>query len=462
MDGPVLRCHGCGAEVAAAPYPFRCPRADSGDDADHVLEPLLDPNAGPFADATATQPFVRYRAGLYSYALARARGMSDHDFVRLVHELDAAVGAVAGHGFRPAPLTAPRALATRLARGERRIWVKDFSDDVAGSHKARHLFGIALALEVAERTGLTSRAESDRRGLVIASCGNAALAASVIAGATRRPLRVFVPAEANPAVVGEIGRLGGTIRICARTPGVDGDPCLAAFRQAVREGALSFCCQGSDNGLTLEGGMTSAWEMAEVLAWGSVALDRLFIQVGGGALASAIAQGFERAQAAGLTRSVPRLHAVQTEGAWPLRRAYRRLSACLLGETDGSDPTRAAELLAMGRAAIEGALDGARRRRSQFMWPWESVPRSIAGGILDDETYDWFQVVRAMIQHGGWPVVVPEARLVEAQRVAEEVWRRPADATGCAGLAGLLELDARGELGRDECTGVLITGAARR
>jgi threonine synthase len=461
-DAPRLRCHGCGTEVADKPYPFRCPRADSGDDADHVLEPAVAPGEESFADHGASQPFVRYRASLYSHALARSRGMSDADFVRLVHELDAAVAAVAGRGFRATPCAPAPTLAARLGMAGGEVWVKDETGNVAGSHKARHLFGIALALEVAERTGLARRAETDRRGLAIASCGNAALAAAVIARATRRPLRVFIPPDAHPLVTAELGRLGAAIAVCERVPGSAGDPCLRAFHDVVRDGALPFCCQGSENGLAIEGGMTLAWEMAEVLTAAGARLDRLFVQVGGGALASACVQGLERARARDRAPAPPRLHAVQTTGGWPLRRAYQRLRERVLGVVTDGDAAAAERLRDPSRAAaVAEAFEFVRTHRSRFMWPWETIPHSMAHGILDDETYDWYRVGLGMVEHGGWPIVVSESRLGEARTLAADTLAAHADATGTAGLAGLIELRCGGDVAPDERVAVLLTGAAR-
>mgnify|MGYP001764471667 CR=1 FL=1 len=83
--------------------------------------------------------------------------------------------------------------------------------------------------------------------------------------------------------------------ICPREAGVPGDPTYRRLRQAVREGALPFTCQGSDNGLTIEGGKTLGYEMVSVLAAERHRLDRVFVQVGGGALASAVIQAFQDA-----------------------------------------------------------------------------------------------------------------------------------------------------------------------
>ena len=478
--GPALRCAGCGAEVAGEPYAFRCPNAGR-DDADHVLVPVPAPlpaDAPPLPDPREAQPFARWRAAFHSYAMARAGGMADAAYVALVHELDAAVAAVDGAGFRATPFAPSETLGRWLGFAAGEVWAKDETRHVAGSHKARHLFGLALALEVVERTGLTTRAASDARGLAIASCGNAALAAAVVARACGRPLRVFIPADANPRVVERLLALGAAVTVCEREPGRPGDPCVHAFHDAVAGGALPFCCQGNENGLAIEGGTTLALEMAEALHGRGVALDRLFVQVGGGALASACARGLEQAHAAGLLASLPRLHAVQTQGAWPLRRAYLALRDEVLGPGDSDEAVAVGHAAAVTQAValdrecaerlctrgeharVAAALDGARRARSRYMRPWDTAPHSVAHGILDDETYDWFEVVRATVASGGWPVTVGEERLLLARDLAHTAGVR-ADATGAAGLAGLMELRAAGVIPGDERVAVLLTGIER-
>ena len=72
------------------------------------------------------------------------------------------------------------------------------------------------------------------------------------------------------------------------------------------------------------------------------------------------------------------------------------------------------------------------------MWPWESVPHSIAHGILDDETYDWLEIVKAMQQTGGRSLVVDEDVLERAYELGRRVTGIPVSATGSAGLAGLM------------------------
>ena len=66
-------------------------------------------------------------------------------------------------------------------------------------------------------------------------------------------------------------------------------------------------------------------------------------------------------------------------------------------------------------------------------------PRSVAHGILDDETYDWFAIVEGMLESGGWPVIVDEPLLTEACVMANAAGVN-ADETGAASLAGMLAL----------------------
>lgn len=430
MSGSRLVCAGCGWEPPAGTmYPFRCARSGS-DDVDHVLEHRLG------ADAVLDRggddnPFVRYREGLYAWHAARAHGLGDGAFVDLVRRLDDSIAAVDGHGFRVTPF------GRQLALGERtgvELWLKDETGNVAGSHKARHLMGILLFLEVVE--------QGMKPPLAIASCGNAALAAAVLARAASRALQVFVPPDAEPAVLDRLHTLGATVVACPRAPGERGDPCMRRFHEALAVGALPFCCQGNENGLAIDGGQTLVFEM---LASGAPPLDDLVVQVGGGALASACMQAFGRAVERGMLAHAPRVHTVQTQGAAPLRRAWALVRQ------------RAHD----NAASADDALGFAAAHRSEFMWPWEEVPHSVASGILDDETYDWLAVLRGMAATGGTPVVVDEPTLRQANELALESTGIGASPTGTASLAGLLQLQREGLIAPGMRVGVLFTGVQR-
>jgi len=444
-----LACAGCGA-LAPAHRPFtpRCPNRHPGDDIDHVMVRGIDLFRLDAPVDPDPNPFIRYRALFHAYHVARAAGWADSRYLDLVRELDEAVAAVDGHGFRVTPLLRVPALAHAAGLGpDATAWVKDETGNVGGSHKARHLFGTLLELLVAEALGEGDPAAQ----LAIASCGNAALAAAIVARAADRELRVFVPEEADPPVLSRLQDLGAEVVTCPRLTGEAGDPSYLRLLEALADGAIPFTCQGPDNGFAIEAGATLAWEIADGLRAAGTGLDRIVVQVGGGALASGIALGFDDAVSLGALARAPRLDTVQTRGAWPLAQAHARLLDDLGAEAGE----------ALDAARVHDALRTAANHRSRYMHPWETRPVSVAHGILDDETYDWLAVERAMLVTGGRALVVDESALLEANRIACEATGIDADETGTAGVAGLLALGAAGHLDPSESVAVVLSGARR-
>jgi threonine dehydratase len=468
-----LKCSGCGTIISPRdPLPFRCPKAGETGDVDHVLRRVVDMDLSSGDDATTlfqadgANPFRRYRPLLYAYQAARSAGFSDEDYLTLVDELDAAVERVDGRGFRVTPFSRSPALEQALGlTPEGALWVKNETGNVSGSHKARHLMGIMLWMRVMEKLGAVEEVSNNR--FAIASCGNAALAAAVVARASAVPLDVFVPPDADPAVLARLRQMGAHLTMCDRRAGETGDPCYLRFREAIGAGALPFSVQGPDNGLTLEGGLTLGYELISGLLAEDEKLDRLFIQVGGGALASSCVQALEEARQLGVIDRLPRVHAVQTEGGSPLTRAYERVAAHVLKLANRSSSSRPAlrglaeEVQHAGGDFIEKALTHAANHRSEFMWPWETAPRSIATGILDDETYDWLAVVRAMLVTGGFPVIATERNLRKANDLARDATQISVDPTGTAGLAGWMTWAEDDIAARREHAAVLFTGIIR-
>lgn len=414
MNTVAVTCAGCGRAVdPMTELPFRCPAA-TGDDIDHVLARRLIPPAPPLVDGDSHNPFLRYRRQLLAWHVAIAAGLDDSVYEEIAERLDAAIAGVDGRGFRMTPLFRSDVLAHRLGHDGMALWIKDETDNVSGSHKARHLMSVLLYLHVALAARLPLADGLRFRRLAIASCGNAALAAAVLARAADWPLDVFIPTDAETTVVVRLKELGASVHVCPRPPGTPGDPCVHAYRHAVQAGALPFSVQGNQNGLAVEGGYTLGWELAEQLTANHATPDSLFIQVGGGALASGVMQGMAEAMSDGTIESLPRLFAVQTEGAWPLVRAWRTFST------------------------QNASVADAARHRSRYMRPWESTPHSIAHGILDDETYDWLAVVDFMTRTGGDALIAAETDIAAANAAAKEVTGISVSATGSAGLAGLL------------------------
>jgi threonine synthase len=413
------RCAVCGSGVDLAdPRPFTCPRATT-DDRHHVLHPLTGPlEAGPDRLDDAN-PFVAYGPRMAWWGFGRAHGMSEAALI--------AIAGGAADGFAVTPFAA-HDLGCREP-----VWVKDETGNVGGSHKGRHLAGILLHLRVAEALGLGERA---RPPLAISSCGNAAVAAATLAQRAEWPLRVFVPEWAPPTVLSAIEAMGAEVVVCERRDDdPPGDPALLRFREAVAGGALPFTVQGPENAVCLDGGRTLGWELADAIGspGGPAVLDRIAVQVGGGALAACVGWG--------LGPGV-RLDTVQAQGCAPLARAWWRAKDA--GYTDAQLPGRWAQLM------TPWGLGNAQGSREQ--------PRSVADGILDDETYDWIADVGVMAASGGRPIVVPEEAIVEA---AESAARTGIDvsATGAAGVAGLLVAEGRPSSG--ETVAVIFSGVRR-
>ena len=338
-------------------------------------------------------PFLRYRERLDSYQTARTGGLSDDQFVELVAKLDDAVASVDGRGFRVTPVIDGAALIAEAAP-HLRLSVKVDAGNVSGSHKSRHLFGAALHLLV-ERE-LSGGELPDR--LAIASCGNAAMGAAVVARALDRKLDVFVPTWAEANVVDALDGFGATVNRCERRDGEVGDPCYLRFKEAVADGAHSFSVQGTDTPTTFDGGRTLGWEIEEQVG----VPDSLFIQVGGGALATSV----------GTALPSVRLHPVQAEGCAPLARAWDRLAPDFNFSAAAANP-------------------------DEYMTAWED-PQSFATGILDDVTYDWLPLLRQTRASGGSPIVAPEPIIRAAWDLARSKTDVPVCSTGASGLAGLL------------------------
>ncbi|MGH8958903.1 MAG: pyridoxal-phosphate dependent enzyme [Acidimicrobiia bacterium] len=369
---------------------------------------------------------------LDSYRKAISAGWSDEQFVDLVESLNNAVAKIDGKGFSITPLTRQQRLGAALGLTAS-LWIKDDTGNVGGSHKARHLFGTMLHLLVDEKSS---------GDLAIASCGNAALAAAVVAKAARRPIRVFVPTWADRMVVAALKDLDAKVVVSKRTNSTVGDPTVEQMQIAVGKGATPFSVQGPITETALDGGRTIGWELAEQLALARVeGKVHLFVQVGGGALAASAWQGLNDGIREQWLSADPVLNTVQTEAAAPLNRAWRLL-----------------------RAASEDRVEQAEHARShpnEYMWAWEEVGSSKATGILDDVTYDWLPVVEAMLASGGHPHVIPESLVDSGHRLAREQTDIAADHTGTAGLAALLDPTIAETFSGSDHVVVFFTGRER-
>ena len=420
-----LVCAVCGTKVPLdVPAQWRCPKSTDAQ-SPHVLGFAVDRTAVG-VDADHANPFLRHRSRLAVDAFGEMVGIGADERIAMIESLDARIADVAGTGFTVTPTTRQDALSDALgftAKGG--VWVKDETRNVAWSHKARHLFTEMLYLLMMERAGAAPWTDASQRPpLAIASCGNAAIAASTLARAVDWPIAVHVPVSVSDAVSGVLSGLEADVVTCTRRANDPaGDPCVLRFREKVAGGAVPFGVQGTENVWCLDGGRTIGWELAD--QWDG--FDAVFVQVGGGAFATCLSAGLAESGRGA------RLHAVQTEGCAPLARAWRLYS--------------------------EAPVDHPGHDWRRYMWPWESEPHSLADGILDDETYDWIGIVEQMARTGGSAVVASERDVVEAHRLANLHTTIDVSPTGSAGLAGVLA--SRADISDDDRVVVVFSGRTR-
>lgn len=379
----------------------------------------------PTSEESTSNPYIKWRKLLWSWHYAIDKGWTDEDYISLVAEIDKAISAIDGSGFRTTPTGTWMGASDALPNFC--LW-KDETNNVAGSHKARHLMGVLLHLAV-------NATETDQR-LAISSCGNAAIGAATVARAVSRPIDVFIPTWASPKIVEQLQNLDATIHVCDRKVGELGDPCMNRFQEAIKKGSLPFSVQASENILALDGGRTLGWELAEVIA--SNAIGHLFVQVGGGALLTSCTIGLLEAKEFGILENVPKVCAVQAEGCAPFDKAWKGLPQ----ETTDQEK-------------IDYAISNA----ATLMSPWEK-PESLATGILDDITYDWIGVVTALAYTGGESIVASEKEIAMAYDLVNRQGVN-AEPTGSAGVAGVISALKAGYLQRSDRVGVLLTGVLR-
>ena len=114
-------------------------------DRHHVLQVVR--RMAPLRPTDDPNPFVAYDAELAWAAFAEANGMTADASDRARARARRGGRRVDGAGFRVTPFARSDALSDELGfAADGGVWVKDETGNVAGSHKARHLFTILLHL----------------------------------------------------------------------------------------------------------------------------------------------------------------------------------------------------------------------------------------------------------------------------------------------------------------------------
>lgn len=299
----VLRCIACGEAFGALPEGYRCPSC--GD----LLEVVL-------RAAMAPEGFWTLRRGaLGVWAFRRALPSVGREPVSL--------------GEGGTPLLRVKNLP-ELSPLEH-VYVKYEGQNPTGSFKDR---GMTVAVSLALRYGA--------RVLLCASTGNTAASLAAYAARAGRRALVLVP----KGLVAR-GKLAQAQAYGALVVEVEGnfDTALGLVTRLASGGSGLFLLN-SINPYRLEGQKTLAYEL--VLQLGR-APDYVVLPVGNGGNISALWKGFTELKAWRIITTLPRLVAVQAEGAAPIAHAFNR-------GLEGLEPVAAPHTLAtainIGRPAL--------------------------------------------------------------------------------------------------------------
>jgi threonine synthase len=189
--------------------------------------------------------------------------------------------------------------------GIEELWLKHEGHNPTGSFKDR---GMTVGVTQAKRVGA--------RAIACASTGNTSASLAAYGALARIPALVFVPAGQVAA-----GKLAQTLAYGARTLVVRGDfdVCFALGREASEK--LDVYLLNSVNPFRLEGQKTIVFEALEQLGWEPP--DWIVLPAGNLGNTSAFGKALREARDLGLIPRLPRLAAVQAEGANPFARSFR-------------------------------------------------------------------------------------------------------------------------------------------
>ena len=312
-----LNCPSCRKDYPIESGIFSCPGNRAAEE--HTLRRMLPPGSQAAEGIRKSwAQGLQHSFDLFHPFLSGCNLLGYDRYGRILDEMTERLRRMEGRDFSVMPLTEEPGLASAIGRTGR-LWVKNETGNVTGSHKGRHLMGTLLYLEALREL----KGAGAKKVLAIYSCGNAALGAAAVARAGGYELHAFVPDDVDPVVAALLAERGTVVEKIPRSATGAGDPCYLAFRKALNQnGWLPFACAGNDNWSNIEGGATLGWEMVMQLLDRSQKIDSVVIQVGGGALARSVAQALEEALQLGFIQVLPRIHVCQPAGGFPFVRAY--------------------------------------------------------------------------------------------------------------------------------------------
>lgn len=306
-------------------------------------------------------------------------------------------GPIVSHPEGNTPLYRREAISAYVGLAD--LALKHEGENPTGSFKDR---GMTVAVTQALRGG--------SRAVGCASTGNTSASMAAYAAQAGLPAFVFVPKGRVAA-----GKLAQSVAYGARTLLVRGDfdACLRLVREAA--GSLGITLLNSVNPWRIEGQKTIVFEMLQQRGWEPP--DWIVLPAGNLGNTSAFGKALREAKQLGLISRVPRLAAIQAEGANPFYRSFRV---------------------------------GFKRR---FRVRAETVATAIRIG--DPASFE--RAAKAIGETRGVVEIVKDREILDAKAVVDGagIGCEPASA---AAVAGTRKLVAQGVIGRRDCVVAVLTG----
>ena len=289
--------------------------------------------------------------------------------------------------------------------GSRSVWCKIEGCNPAGSFKDR-----------AASLGLSLAREWKRKGVFTASDGNAAAAISAYSARARMKCLVLITDDTPTQKLAQIMMYSPILlRVRGIYRSLSSLESALAQTQAVLPDWLNHFIWAPFNPLLVDAFKTIAYE----IALSQKVPDYVFIPVAGGDLLSGLYRGFQELQEMGQLKSLPRLVAVQGEGANPTVQA------------------------------IEKGLDKVKEEAAP--------PRTVAGALRVN--FGAEHSIAAVRRSGGFGISVSDEQIMKAQREIardEGIFCEISSAVALAAISEALEL---GKIARDETAAAILTGA---
>ena len=283
--------------------------------------------------------------------------------------------------------------------GCHRLVLKHEGMNPTGSFKDR---GLTVAVSHARRLGM--------RGVACASTGNTSASLAAYAAQAGMTGVVLIPAGKTA-----LGKLAQTVAYGATILAVRGDfdACLTLVDQASQR--LGLYLVNSINPFRLAGQKSIVFELLEDLGWRAPAW--IVLPAGNLGNTSAFGAALVQAKELGLIDRIPRLAAIQAEGAAPFAHSFRE----------------------------------------DFATRYQVEAETIATAIRIGNPASHHRAVAAMRATRGVVTTATDAEILEAKRIIDRagVGCEPASA---ASVAGVRRLVAEGVIGPDEDVAAILTG----